>query len=213
MFVHKEGLDYKELKTKNIDGKRHYVTPNGNYPSVTTVTSLAIKDGIKAWREKVGDAEANKIASMAARRGTKVHKICEDYVNNVDLDFSEINPVELFMFKQIKPILDTYLEDVYAIECPLYSDYLKVAGRVDCIGMFKGKPAIIDFKTANKRKERKWIGNYFMQEAAYAVAFEEMTKIPITQLVTVIAVTQDEPQLFIERRDDHIAMFQQWRGI
>ena len=51
MFVHKEGLDYKELKTKNIDGKRHYVTPNGNYPSVTTVTSLAIKDGIKAWRE------------------------------------------------------------------------------------------------------------------------------------------------------------------
>ena len=59
MFVHKEGLDYKELKTKNIDGKRHYVTPNGNYPSVTTVTSLAIKDGIKAWRERVGEKEAN----------------------------------------------------------------------------------------------------------------------------------------------------------
>ena len=60
---------------------------------------------------------------------------------------------------------------------------------------------------------KKWIGNYFMQEAAYAVMFEEMTKIPITQLVTVIAVTQDEPQLFIERRDDHIAIFQQWRDI
>ena len=108
---------------------------------------------------------------------------------------------------------DTYLEEVFAIECPLYSDYLKVAGRVDCIGLFKGKPAIIDFKTANKRKMKKWIGNYFMQEAAYAVMFEEMTKIPITQLVTVIAVTQDEPQLFIERRDDHIAIFQQWRDI
>ena len=94
MFVHKEGLDYKELKTKNIDGKRHYVTPNGNYPSVTTVTSLAIKDGIKAWRERVGEKEANKIASQAARRGTKVHKICEDYLNNIDLNYEEIEPIK-----------------------------------------------------------------------------------------------------------------------
>ena len=165
------------------------------------------------WRKRVGEKEANKISRKASSRGTKVHKLCEDYVGNQELDFSKVQPNNLFMFKQIKPILDHYLEDVYAIECPLYSDYLKTAGRVDCIGMFKGKPAIIDFKTANKRKQRKWINNYFMQEAAYAVMFEERTNIPINRLVTVIAVEQDEPQLFIEKRDDYIHLFQEYRSL
>ena len=211
MFVHKEGLDYKELKTKNIDGKRHYVTPNGNYPSVTTVTSLAIKDGIKAWRERVGEKEANKIASQAARRGTKVHKICEDYLNNVDLNYEEIEPINHFLFKQIKPILDIRLDEVYGLEVPLYSDYLRVAGRVDLVGMWDGKVSIIDFKTASKRKRRDWITNYFMQESAYAVMFEEMFDIPVSQIVTIIAVEADEPQLFIEKRDDWIGGVLEWR--
>ena len=207
MFVHKEGLDYKELKTKNIDGKRHYVTPNGNYPSVTTVTSLAIKDGIKAWRERVGEKEANKIASQAARRGTKVHKICEDYLNNIDLNYEEIEPINHFLFKQIKPILDIRLDEVYGLEVPLYSDYLRVAGRVDLVGMWNGKVSIIDFKTASKRKRRDWITNYFMQESAYAVMFEEMFDIPVSQIVTIIAVEADEPQLFVEKIDDWIDWF------
>ena len=207
MFVHKEGLDYKELKTKNIDGKRHYVTPNGNYPSVTTVTSLAIKDGIKAWRERVGEKEANKIASQAARRGTKVHKICEDYLNNINLNYEEIEPINHFLFKQIKPILDIRLDEVYGLEVPLYSDFLRVAGRVDLVGMWNGKVSIIDFKTASKRKRRDWITNYFMQESAYAVMFEEMFDIPVSQIVTIIAVEADEPQLFVEKRDDWIDGF------
>ena len=211
MFVHKEGLDYKELKTKNIDGKRHYVTPNGNYPSVTTVTSLAIKDGIKAWRERVGEKEANKIASQAARRGTKVHKICEDYLNNINLNYEEIEPINHFLFKQIKPILDIRLDEVYGLEVPLYSDFLRVAGRVDLVGMWNGKVSIIDFKTASKRKRRDWITNYFMQESAYAVMFEEMFDIPVSQIVTIIAVEADEPQLFVEKRDDWIGGFLELR--
>jgi|TARA_R110000851_G_scaffold117647_2_gene244541 penicillin-binding protein-related factor A (putative recombinase) len=213
MFKHTL-VEFDELETVTEDKKRFYLTPEGNkYPSVTTVCSLATVDGIKKWRKRVGNEQANKISSKASSRGTKVHKLVEDYVNNKDLDFDDVLPVNLFMFKQIKPILDTYLENVYAIECPLYSDYLETAGRVDCIGTFKGKPAIIDFKTANKRKQRSWIHNYFMQEAAYAVMFEERTKIPISRIVTVIAVEQDEPQLFIEKRDDYINLFQQYRTL
>jgi len=213
MFKHTL-VEFDELETITEDKKRFYLTPEGNkYPSVTTVCSLATIDSIKKWRKRVGNEQANKISSKASSRGTKVHKLVEDYVNNKDLDFENVLPVNLFMFKQIKPILDTYLENVYAIECPLYSDYLETAGRVDCIGTFKGKPAIIDFKTANKRKQRSWIHNYFMQEAAYAVMFEERTKIPISRIVTVIAVEQDEPQLFIEKRDDYINLFQQYRTL
>ena len=208
MFPHKEDLNYNELKTVNIQGKRHYVTPNGEkYPSVTTVTGIASRAGIKAWREKVGDAEANKIASMAARRGTKVHKICEDYLNNIELDYGDIEPINNFLFKQIKPVLDTRLQEVYGLEVPLYSSYLRVAGRVDLVGMYDGKVSIIDFKTASKRKKREWISNYFQQESAYAVMFEEMFDIPVSQLVTIIAVESDEPQVFVEKRDDHIDGF------
>ena len=213
MFKHTL-IDFDELKTETTNGNRYYLTPEGNkYPSVTSITGLASQDSIMKWRRRVGEKKANKISRKASSRGTKVHKLCEDYVGNQELDFSKVQPNNLFMFKQIKPILDHYLEDVYAIECPLYSDYLKTAGRVDCIGMFNGKPAIIDFKTANKRKQRKWISNYFMQEAAYAEMFEERTKIPINRLVTVIAVEQDEPQLFIEKRDDYIHLFQEYRSL
>ena len=208
MFPHKEDLDFKELATENINGKRHYVTPNGlKFPSVTSVTSLAIRDGIKKWREKVGEKEANKISSMAARRGTKVHKLCEDYLNNVELDYGAIEPINHFLFKQIKPVLDSRLSEVYGLEVPLYSNWLRVAGRVDLVGMYDGKVSIIDFKTASKRKRRDWITNYFMQESAYAVMFEEMTDIPVSQLVTIIAVESDVPQVFVEKRDDHINDF------
>jgi len=208
MFPHKEDLNFKELATENINGKRHYVTPDGlKFPSVTSVTSLAIRDGIKAWRERVGEKEANKISSTAARRGTKVHKLCEDYLNNVELDYGTIEPINHFLFKQIKPVLDTRLTEVYGLEVPLYSNWLRVAGRVDLVGMYDGKVSIIDFKTASKRKKRDWITNYFMQESAYAVMFEEMTDIPVSQLVTIIAVESDEPQVFVEKRDDHINDF------
>ena len=208
MFPHKEDLDFKELATENINGKRHYVTPDGlKFPSVTSVTSLAIRDGIKAWRERVGEKEANKISSTAARRGTKVHKLCEDYLNNVELDYGTIEPINHFLFKQIKPVLDTRLTEVYGLEVPLYSNWLRVAGRVDLVGMYDGKVSIIDFKTASKRKKRDWITNYFMQESAYAVMFEEMTDIPVSQLVTIIAVESDEPQVFVEKRDEHINDF------
>ena len=73
--------------------------------------------------------------------------------------------------------------------------------------MWDGKVSIIDFKTASKRKRRDWITNYFMQESAYAVMFEEMFDIPVSQIVTIIAVEADEPQLFIEKRDDWIDGF------
>lgn len=212
MFKHSDKYKFESLPRTVIDGKRYYVTPDGNkYPSVTTVTGQAAAKSIAVWRKRVGEEEANRISNKATTAGTKVHKLCEDYVNNEQMLYEDVSPENLFMFKQIKPILDIYLEEVWAVEAPLYSDYLRVAGQCDCIGIFQGKPSIIDFKTASKRKRRSWITNYFMQESAYAVMFEEMTGKPVVNLVTIIAVANDEPQLFVEQRDDHIGYFQQWR--
>ena len=87
----------------------------------------------------------------------------------------------------------------------MYSEHLGVAGRVDCIAEFNGKLSIIDFKTSMKPKKKDWIKNYFMQESAYAIMFEERTGIPITQLVTIVAVDgTNDPQVFVEHRDDWV---------
>ena len=195
-------LGYKDLICETKETGRKYETPKGNsYPSITTVLSLQSKQAILAWRARVGAEEANKISYKASRRGTAVHSVAENYVNN-DPKWDQVMPNILGDFMNIKPILDTRLTTVYGQELPLYSDHLGLAGRVDCVGIFDGKISIIDYKTSRKKKKYEWVTNYFMQDCFYAIAFEERTGMPVTQLVTIIAVDNDEPQVFIEHRDN-----------
>ena len=205
-FLHENILGDIELNTINENGKRLYVTPDGEkYPSVTTVLSDYKKDAIIQWRKRVGEQQANKISTQASRRGTKVHKLCEDYLNN-ESTFKDYTPDNVEMFKSIQPSLNE-IEIVYAQERTLYSHHLKTAGRVDCVGKFRGKPHIIDFKTSNKPKKWEWIDNYFMQGSAYSVMWEEMTGVPIPYIAIIIAVADDSPQVFVENRDTWINKF------
>tara|TARA_B100001939_G_scaffold70021_2_gene58477 strand:- start:9179 stop:9829 length:651 start_codon:yes stop_codon:yes gene_type:complete len=205
-FIHENPLGDIELNTVTENGKRCYVTPTGEkYPSVTTILSNYKKDGIKKWRERVGEKEANKISTQASRRGTKVHKLCEDYLNN-DSTFKGYTPDNVDMFKSIQPTLNE-IEVVYAQERTLFSHHLKTAGRVDCVGKFRGKTHIIDFKTSNKPKKWEWIDNYFMQGSAYSVMWEEMTGVPVPYIAIIIAVADDTPQVFVENRDTWINKF------
>jgi len=210
-FIHENILGDIELNTINENGKRLYVTPDGEkYPSVTTVLSDYKKDTIINWRKRVGEQQANKISTQASRRGTKVHKLCEDYLNN-ESTFEKYTPDNVEMFKSIQPTLNE-IEVVYAQERTLYSHHLKTAGRVDCVGKFRGKPHIIDFKTSSKPKKWEWIDNYFMQGSAYSVMWEEMTGIAIPYLAIIIAVADDSPQVFIENRDTWINKFIELRN-
>lgn len=205
MFIHTTPPEIQELETETINGKRFYVTPDGKkYPSVTTVSGFASAKSIKQWRQRVGEETANRISTQAAVRGTAVHKLCEDYINNVENYTDKHMPVNIQAFNSIKPLLDTHLNNVIMQECPLYSDYLEVGGRVDCIAEWDNVLSVIDFKTSRKIKKKEWIKGYMMQESAYCVMFEERTKIPIRQIVTVITVDNEEPQVFIEDRDNYI---------
>ena len=211
MFIHENVLGDLELKTTNENGKRCYVTPDGEkYPSVTTVLSDYKKEGIIKWRKRVGEKQANKISTQASRRGTKVHKLCEDYLNN-ELSFDDYTPDNIVMFKSIQSILDD-IELVYGQERTLFSNHLRVGGRVDCVGKFRGKKHIIDFKTSSKPKKEEWIDNYFMQGSAYSVMWEEMTGISIPYIAIIIAVADEMPQIFIEHRDNWIDKFIELRN-
>ena len=209
MFNHvKHDVVLPTLTRKTTDTGRKYFTPEGNaYPSITTVLGVLNKEGIIAWRKRVGEEEANKISQQASVRGTAVHKLAEDYLNN-DPDWKEgAMPTNLFSFEDIKKIMDKRLNNIWMQEVFLYSDRLKTAGQVDCIAEFDGQLSIIDFKTSRKPKKVEWITSYFIQASFYAAAFYERTGIPIKQGVILITVDHHEPQVFKINTYDYLEHF------
>jgi len=198
-----------DLKIENVDGKRHYVTPDGNkYISITTLLSNLSKAGIQKWRNRVGAEEANRISTKASRQGTGVHSICESYIKNEDGFLDGRMPNEVEMFQSIESLLDC-IDDVHCVEGALYSDELKLAGRTDLIAEFDNQLAVIDYKTSRKIKTWEMCHSYFMQGAFYAMAYEERTGIPINNIVIIMAVENEKPLLFRETKDRWIEPLQQ----
>ena len=192
------------IQHESRNGKRFYATPAGElYPSITTILGEFSKASIQEWRKRVGETEANKISGKASRRGTRLHSVCESYIQNDDEFLKEELPHITELFKTIEPFLER-IDNVHGVELGLYSDHFGVAGRTDLIAEFDGKLSVIDYKTSNRTKKKDWCESYFAQCAFYAVAYEELTKIPVPQVVVIIAVDSDRPQLFVEKRDDWI---------
>ena len=195
-----------ELSTKTVNRKRFYQTPSGKlYPSITTVLQKQKMQGLMEWRKRVGDDVANYIARTAANRGTKVHHMCEDFLNN---NFDDETHKKAFLpymlFGQIKPILMQKVNNIFAQECGLYTDKYKVAGRVDCIAEYKNTPSIIDFKTSTKERNDDWNESYYIQASAYAEMFEERTGIEINQIVILVVTEDGIVQEFIKDKSEYL---------
>lgn len=183
------------------DGSRLYETPSGNkYPSVTTVTGLRSQASIAQWRKNVGEEEANKISSRACRRGTQIHALCEDWLNNKKV---EVDMFDRPNWNAFLPVLNR-VNNVHCLEVPLFSHYLEIAGTVDCIAELDGVLSIIDFKTSRRVKELKDISNYFIQCSMYAVSFAEMTGIQVKQLAILMSIDDEEPKVFLQRTKDWV---------
>ena len=206
IFKHENvDLGYEDLVAETSSSGRKYAAPNGvRYPSVTTVLSILNEEFIQRWRARVGEEEANKVSHRASTRGTAVHECIEKYLDN-DENYAEgYMPNIIDNFKAVRPVLDERIGTIYLQEAALYSEHLGLAGRVDCVGEFDGVLSIIDFKTSKKIKKKEWITNYFIQEAAYAIMWEERTGTPIVNLVTIITVDNEAPQVFVEHRDNWV---------
>tara|TARA_B100000963_G_C22555574_1_gene638871 strand:+ start:185 stop:883 length:699 start_codon:yes stop_codon:yes gene_type:complete len=207
MYNHKK-INLPEIKAKTTDGVRLYETPEGNfYPSITTVLSVRNKKGLHEWRKRVGDDVANYVARKAATRGTHVHHMCEDYINNsFDEEKHKKNFLPYVLFNQLRESVLTKVNNVHAQEVGLYSDKYKVAGRVDCIAEYDGKLSIIDFKTSSKERSDEWNESYYIQASAYAEMFEERTGIAIEQ-VAILVVTEDGiVQEFVKNKTDYLPL-------
>ena len=204
-------LDYTDLAVETTEKGRVYITPSGkSLPSITTVLGIRKRHIIQEWRARVGAEEANRITRAACSRGTSLHLLAEKYIKNEEEIFSgKEMPLSIQMFKAIQPVIDKNIGKIYGQELPLYSDHLGVAGRCDLIAEFDGRISIIDFKSSSRVKDRDDITEYFMQESGYAVMFEERTGIPVSRLVTIMAVEgMSTPLIFMEKRDSWVGELQ-----
>ena len=205
------GSELQDLQTENLNGKRHYVTPDGNkYISITSLLSNLSKADIQKWRERVGEAEANNISTKASRQGTRVHSICEAYIKNEYGYLDGGMPNEIDMFSSIQPLLDR-IDNIHVVEGAVYSDELQLAGRTDLIAEFDGNLSVIDYKTSRKIKNWEMCHSYFMQGAFYAYAYEERTGIPVHNIVIIMAVENENPLLFRETKNRWIEPLNQVR--
>ena len=194
MFTHID-LNLPELKRENIDGVRYYNINNNNKKlvSITSVISHYSKEKFAKWRARVGEEEANRITKRATSRGTDAHILIENHLLNKELP--SVQPISDMLFKIAKPSLNR-INNIHALEGSLYSEYLGIAGTVDCIAEFDGELAIIDFKTSKEPKPREWIEGYFVQRCAYACMLHEITGISVKKFVIIMTCENGECEIY-----------------
>lgn len=167
-------FEYPELEqVTRDDGVRHYGCPDGGYyPSVTTILGgTADKSHIESWKKAVGEKKANKTRDEAGAIGTVMHRHLEWYLRGEERRYGS-NVVQKIGSNLANNIIRkglVHVDEVWGIESPLYLPGL-YAGTADLIGLYKGRPAIMDFKNARKARTRDMIGDYFCQLASYALA-------------------------------------------
>ena len=199
MFNHVD-LNLEPLERETIDGVRYYSIPDVNelvkLVSITSVTSHFNKEIFVNWRKKVGNETADKITKAATKRGTDMHTLTEHYLKN-DEELPKVPPISDMLFKIAKGNLNK-IDNIYALEGPLYSKELGIAGTVDCIAEYNGELAIIDFKTSKKPKPREWIEHYFVQCMAYGCMLYELTGLAVKKLVIIMACENGECVVYEE---------------
>lgn len=188
-----EKYTYEKYKRTTVEGERRYATPSGALPSVTTILdkmkSAEKREALANWKKRVGTAEAQRITTESANIGTIIHAMIEAYILGDDysagsnLIFQRAFPLAETVIKEGLSNVDQY----WGTEVPLYYPGL-YAGTTDCVGMWKGEPAIIDFKTTKKPKKREWIDDYFLQGSAYAMAHNEVYGTNINRTVIMMIV-------------------------
>jgi genome maintenance exonuclease 1 len=212
MFKHLD-LKLPTLDRETIDGIRYYKIPNEDQllklVSITSITSHKNRQFFSAWRKRVGEETADNITRKATSRGTDMHTLVEEYLHN-NVDLPKVQPLSDFLFKIAKPELNK-INNIHAIENSLYSVVLGIAGTVDCIAEYNGELAVIDFKTSKKPKPREWIEHYFVQCAAYACMFYELTGVPVKKFVILMSCENGECVVYEEyNKSKYIKLLSQY---
>lgn len=208
MFTHNHVSPLYDLPTKTFSGMRFYQTPENVFlPSVTTVVNYGEKPWLDNWRNMLGPKKADKEQQRCSERGTAVHLMCEQFIQNIPTsDIIQSQPREYVkLFNQIKFALKGHVDNIRLQENALWSDVLGIAGRCDLVADYDGVLSIVDYKTANKLKNESSIEHYYTQCTAYALMMEEMYGLQINNIVVIITTEKGlMPQVFKSTVGKHV---------
>lgn len=194
-------FNYPELETIALDGMRVYGTPEGNfYPSVTTMLGKTTPPeklaSLEKWKASLGD-DAARISKEITDHGERVHLYIEYFLRGMEVPapVDDVTELAYQSLNTAKPLLKK-IDELWGLEVCLYSDTLCLAGRSDCIGIWQGKPAIIDFKTSKRIKTDLLIEDYKYQLAIYSIMHNEMFGTDISTGVILMIADYGFPQRF-----------------
>ena len=210
VYRHAECPPLPVLTQSNIGGKRHYVTPDGAFISITSLLSSQVPDSIISWRESIGNDVADYVMRTAGRRGTRVHKLVELALSNKPLgDITDYGVLPVALFDMMQPALDK-IDQIRALEQPLYSAELGIAGTADTVCSYDGVPSVVDYKTSSKIRED--VERHMIQGAFYASAWTWQTKMPIDQVVIIMAAEDGRMQVFKDKPSAHLDKLRELAG-
>ena len=194
-------FSYPKSTKSFVGGSRHYDVNREKLPSVTAILSATAseekKAALKAWKERVGYQEAEKIKKEASARGSSMHSFIEQYLlghQNMQL-IEENNQAKKMAQEIIDNGLNEKLTEIWGAEATLHYPKL-YAGTADCIGIYRDQESILDFKQSNKPKIEQFIEDYFLQLAAYSLAHNKVYSTKITQGVVLICTVDNLFQSF-----------------
>lgn len=189
-FTHKfYDVPKDSIEMKELNGVRLYSTPDGTFPSVTSVVGWEKQKKYADWREK-----NKKESQRVCDRGTLLHSKIESYLLNEDVALNDEDNLFGLMKKEVD-----HINNVFAVEQSLWGKITGLAGRVDCIAEYKKEPSIIDFKASTFPKKKVDIENYFCQATAYSLLWQERTGESIPNIVILIANEQGFLQVYKEK--------------
>lgn len=191
--------DDQSIKSSEKNDIRMYSTPDGTFPSVTTVVGWEKRIFFESWRIK-----NKQESSRVCKRGTNLHSLIENYILGKEVKLNSLDHRTQDLFHLIIPKVNE-LEEIYALETPLWSKKLGLAGRVDCIGLHENKIKVIDFKGSTRPKDARDIQNYFLQATAYCLMWQERTGEKINDFSIFIASEEGTMQVFSEKTKNFVS--------
>ena len=189
------------------DSGRVYHTPDGDFPSVTTILRATDDDTwLARWRDRVGAAEAGRIQQASADRGTLVHGYLERAWNGGDIseDIANQSPEVETMTLGLLAAMSGNVTATYTQELAVWNRDMGYAGRLDFVGEWNGAPAVIEFKTSNRRKYGMAAENCSLQATAYALAHNALFGTGIETIVTLVAVVDGNVQVIEDRTENNL---------
>lgn len=208
---------YNPVPRKTVEGKRRYELPDGSkVPSVTTILDATkpaeAKKALYEWKKRVGQEEAKKISREAANYGTTMHKFLEKYCESGELTQEGNNFIYQDTYKMADTIVNNglcHMQEVWGIEASLYYTGI-YAGTTDCVGVWKGMPAVLDFKQTNRPKKEEWVGDYKMQLCAYGEAHNHMFGTDIKRGVILMCARDLTYQEFVIEGSEYNYWMHRW---